>query len=115
MREVFADLLAVDGVKGVVFFSAAGELMFEEFPINAAARPPAREWRALLGAVAGLREADLLFEKGRIFIRAAPEGTLIVTTGRIAPSALIRLTCDILMPALAQVKPVKGLRRFFSR
>ena len=115
MREVFTDLLAVDGVKGVVFFSAAGEVLFEEFPIRAAPRPPLRDWRALLGAVAGFREADLLFAKGRIYIRAAPVGTLIVATGRIAPSALIRLTCDILMPALAQLKPVKGLRRFFSR
>ncbi|MCU0559031.1 MAG: hypothetical protein MUD16_02420 [Desulfobacterales bacterium] len=115
MREVFADLLAVDGVKGVVFFSAAGDLLFEEFPINAASRPPVGRWRALLGTVAGFREAELLFEKGRIYIRAAPEGTLIVATGRIAPGALIRLTCDILMPSLARLKPAKGLRRFFSR
>jgi hypothetical protein len=115
MRTVFADLLAVAGVKGVVFFSTAGELIFEEFTINAAARPLDREWRALLSAAAGFREADLLFEKGRIYIRSGEQGTLMVATGRIAPSALIRLTCDILMPSLKQLKPAKGLKRFFSR
>ena len=115
MREAFADLLAVDGVKGVLLFSAGGDLLFEQFTISAAGRPPAREWRALLEAVAGFRETDLLFEKGRVYLRNVGEGTLIVVTGLIAPSAMIRLTCDILAPTLKQFKPGKGLKRFFGR
>ncbi len=115
MREVFAGLLAVDGVKGVLFFSPAGDLLFEEFTINAATRPLVRDWRALLDAAAGFREAELLFEKGRIYLRDAGEGTLMVATGLIAPSAMIRLNCDILIPSLKQLKSAKGLRRFFRR
>ncbi len=115
MREVFADLLAVDGVKGVLLFSVGGDLLFEEFTIGAAGRPPVREWRALLDAVAGFRETDLLFEKARVYLRRVGAGTLIVVTGRIAPSAMIRLTCDILAPSLKQFKPGRGLKRFFGR
>lgn len=115
MREVFAGLLAVDGVRGVLFFSPAGDLLFEEFTINAATRPLVREWRALLDAAAGFREAELIFEKGRIYMRDVGAGTLLVPSGLIAPSALIRLNCDILIPSLRQLKPAKGLRRFFRR
>lgn len=115
MREVFADLLAVDGVKGMLIFSAGGDLLFEEFTIGAAGRPPVREWRALLDAAAGFRETDLLFEKGRVYIHRVGERALIVVTGLIAPSAIIRRTCDILAPALTQFKPGKGLKRFFGR
>ncbi|MFO7709516.1 MAG: hypothetical protein R6V84_15215 [Desulfobacterales bacterium] len=112
---MFADLLAVDGVKGVLFFSPAGELLFEEFTLNAATRPLVRDWRALLEAASGFREAELVFEKGRIYLRDAGGGTLMVATGLIAPSAMVRLNVDILMPSLARLKPAKGLRRFFGR
>jgi hypothetical protein len=115
MRGVFADLLAVDGVKGVLLFSPAGKLIFEEFTIKAAAHPPVQDWRSLMEAVAGLHEADLLFEKGRIYIRNVGEGTLMVATGLIAPSAMIRLNCDILIPALTPLTSAKRLKRFFSR
>jgi hypothetical protein len=115
MRGMFADLLAVDGVKGVLLFSAAGDLLFEEFTIGSTARPPVREWRALLDAAAGFRETDLIFEKGRVYLRRVGAGSLIVVTGLIAPSAMIRLTCDILAPSLKEGKPGKGLKRFFGR
>jgi hypothetical protein len=63
---------------------------------------------------------------GRLYIRKADEGMLVVTMGRIAPAAMIRLNCDILLSELksrkgsgkpfegAKRKP-KGLSRFFKR
>jgi hypothetical protein len=115
MREAFADLLAIDGVKGVLLFSPAGDLIFEEFTLNAAARPPLQDWRSLLDATAGFREADLLFEKGRIYMRDVGAGILMVATGLIAPSAMIRLNCDVLISSLKQLNAAKGRRRFFRR
>jgi hypothetical protein len=33
---------------------------------------------------------------------------------RMAPTEMIRLTCDILMSAVKQPKPVRGIKRFFK-
>jgi hypothetical protein len=85
----------------------------------------ARDWQALLASLGLTREADLIFEKGRIYIRKADEGMLVVTMGRIAPAAMIRLNCDILVSEFKKnkgsgkpfgsknLKPKKGLGRFF--
>jgi hypothetical protein len=125
MSALFDDLLAVEGVKGVMFFSAAGELLFEESGAGGMDQAAARDWQALLVSLDGAREADLIFEMGRLYIRKADEGMLVVTMGRIAPAAMIRLNCDILLSELknhkgsgqlfggAKRKP-KGVSRFFK-
>jgi hypothetical protein len=126
MSALFDDLLAVEGVKGVMFFSPAGELLFEETGAGGKDKAAARDWQALFVSLDGAREADLIFEMGRLYIRKADEGMLVVTMGRIAPAAMIRLNCDILLSELksrkgsgkpfegAKRKP-KGLSRFFKR
>jgi hypothetical protein len=125
MSALFDDLLAVEGVKSVMFFSSSGELLFEGSGAGGMDKAAARDWQALLVALDLTREADLIFEKGRIYIRKADEGILVVTMGRIAPAAMIRLNCDILVAELKNnkgsgksfgsmnLKPKKGLGRFF--
>jgi hypothetical protein len=115
MRGVFKDLLAVDGVKGVLFFSPSGERVFEEFNLGGDGPVPAGDWYALAASLGRVREAELVFEKGRLYLRRTAEGVLVVVMGLIAPSAVIRLNCDILLPALKEQRSAKGLRRFFKR
>jgi hypothetical protein len=125
MSALFDDLLAVEGVKGVMFFSTAGELLFEGSGAGGMDNTAARDWQALLVALEGAREADLIFQMGRLYIRKADEGMLVVTMGRIAPAAMIRLNCDILLSELKNHKgsgplfggakrKTKGLGRFFQ-
>jgi hypothetical protein len=126
MSALFDDLLAVEGVKGVMFFSSAGELLFEESGAGGMDKTAARDWQALLVSLDVTREADLIFEMGRLYIRKADEGMLVVIMGRIAPAAMIRLNCDILISefksdksfgklfAGKKLKPKKGLGRFFQ-
>lgn len=126
MSTLFDDLLAVEAVKGVMFFSAAGELLFEESGAGGMDTAAVRDWQALLVCLDGVREADLIFEMGRLYIRKAVEGMLVVTMGRIAPAAMIRLNCDVLLSELknhkgsgplfegAKLKRKKGLGRFFQ-
>lgn len=125
MSALFDNLLAVEGVKSVMFFSSAGELLFEGSGAGSMDKTGARDWQALLVSLDLTREADLIFEKGRIYIRKADEGMLVVTMGRIAPAAMIRLNCDILVSEFKKnkgsgklfgsknLKPKKGLGRFF--
>jgi hypothetical protein len=126
MSALFDDLLAVEGVKGAMFFSAAGELLFEESGAGRMDKAAARDWQALIVSLNGAREADLIFEMGRLYIRKADEGMLVVTMGRIVPAAMIRLNCDVLLSELknhkgsgplfegAKRKRKKGLGRFFQ-
>jgi hypothetical protein len=126
MSVLFDDVLAVAGVKSVMFFSAAGELLFEGPGAEGLDKAAARDWQALLASLDGAREADLIFEMGRLYIRKADEGMLVVTMGRIAPAARIRLNCDVLLSELknhkgtgalfegAKLKRKKGLGRFFQ-
>lgn len=126
MSALFDDLLAVEGVKGVMFFSAAGELLFGEPGAGGMDKAAVRDWQALLVSLDGAREADLIFDIGRLYIRKADEGMLVVVMGRIAPAAMIRLNCDILISELknrkgsgplfegAKLKRKKGLGRFFQ-
>jgi len=125
MSALFDDLLAVEGVKGVLFFSSAGELLFEESGVGGMGKSSARDWQALLVCLDVTREADLIFEMGRLYIRKADEGMLVVRMGRIAPASMIRLNCDILISEIkskkgsgkpfggTKLKPKKGLGRFF--
>jgi hypothetical protein len=57
MSALFDDLLAVEGVKGVMFFSDAGELLFEESGTGGMDKAAVQDWQALLVSIDGAREA----------------------------------------------------------
>ena len=114
MRELFQDLLGIDGIKGVLFFGLSGQRLFEEFTIRE--NEPARgsDWFALAVCLGKAHEAELVFERGRLYIRRTAEGVLVVVMERMAPGEMIRLTCDILLSAMKGPKPVRGIKRFFK-
>lgn len=114
MREQFKDLLAIDGVKGVLFFALSGKQLFAELTLHE--NHPARlsDWFALAVCLGKTEEMELVYERGRIFIRRAAEGVLVVVTGLIAPSEMIRLTCDILLSTMREPKRAGRIRRFFK-
>jgi len=56
-----------------------------------------------------------VFERGQVYVRRTADGVLVVVMGLIAPCAVIRLNCDILLPALKEQRSTKGIKRFFKR
>jgi hypothetical protein len=115
MRGLFADLLRIDGVKGVVFFTLSGQPVFEEFTSVRNDPANASDWFALAACLDEASESELVFEKGRLYIRRSAEGILLVVMGLIAPTGMVRLTSDILFSVLKKPKPVRGIKRFFKR
>jgi len=115
MRELFDDILSMDGVKGLILLSAGGDIIFKE--LNQVVHPNAadRNWRPLIESLADIRETDLIFEKGRLYIRKTDLGFLVVLMGAFVPFAMMRLQCDILLPSLKPAKAPKGIRRFFKK
>ena len=115
MRELFNDILDIEGVKGLILLSSSGEMLFGELKHKTAEDIESREWHLLIESLAGMRETDLIFEKGRLYIRKTDMGYLIVMIGPLVPIAMIRLQCDIILPSLKPATPAKGIRRFFKK
>lgn len=114
MRNLFQDLLAIDGVKGVVFFNLSGQKVFEEFTLGGSGVATG-DWFGLANSLDQATEAELVFEKGRVYVRRSVMGVLIVVMGLIGPTGMVRLTSDIVLSGLKEQKPVRGLKRFFKR
>lgn len=117
MRDKFDDMLKMKGVRGVVLFTEAGTLLFEHF--TGVALPEVNSfgnWEAVAEALKGTREGDLVFESGRLYIRKTDSGILIVVMDLTASIAMVKLNCDILLPALKQATSgTKGIKRFFKK
>ena len=116
MKEIFQDILDMEDVFGVMFFSPEGKLLFKEFPLPPPEDPETRDWWPLFTAsLDGVKEADLLFDQRRLYIRETDMGYLMVLMGSLAPTAMLRLSCDMLHPKLTEKRPAKCLMRIFKR
>lgn len=115
MRELFNDILHTEGVSGMMLFSLKGDLIFKEFKSPVNEDPEQRDWSSFIESLQGMRETDLVFEKGRIYIRKTEIGYLVILMALFVPIAMIRLNCDILLPVLKQSKSGKKLGRFFKK
>jgi hypothetical protein len=114
MKELFNDILNIEGVKGLMMLSFAGDVIFTKLPV-VHKDVENSDWRLFIESLAGTRETDLIFEKGRLYIRRTDIGYLVVLMGSFVPIAMMRLQCDILLPSLKPAKPAKGIRRFFKK
>jgi len=115
MRKLFNDILSTEGVKGILLFSFSGDLIFKEYISPIDEKPEHRDWRFFIESLEGMRETDLVFEKGRIYIRRTEMGYLVILMALFVPIAMIRLNCDILLPLLRQSKPGGKFGRFFKK
>ena len=115
MQELFNEILGMEGVKGLMMFSFAGDPIYKKFNQAQPDGIDSRDWSLFIEALSGMRETDLIFEKGRIYIRKTELGYLIILMALFVPIAMIRLNCDILLPALKQSKSGKKFGRFFKK
>ena len=115
MQELFKDILNMEGVKGLMLFSFAGETVLKEFNQTPPEGIESRDWSLFIESLAGMRETDLLFKKGRLYIRRTDIGYLVVLVGLFMPIAMLRLQCDILLPSLKPAKSPRGIRRLFRK
>jgi len=115
MQSLFKDILRTDGVTGVMLFSFSGDPIFKEFKSSVVEKPEHHDWSFFIESLDGMRETDLVFEKGRIYIRKTEIGYLVVLMALFVPIAMIRLNCDILLPSLKKPKPTKKFGRLFKK
>ena len=115
MKSLFKDILDIEDVHGVIFLSLEGKAVFNEF----ISQPPKKlehiNWRSFTRSLDGVQEAELVFENRQFFIKRASSGYILVAMGITAPSEMVRLNCDILIPNLKKtIEKPKGFGRFFK-
>lgn len=115
MLELFKDILDIEGVKGVMLFTFKAEILFKRFTADISQDPEKMNWTRFVELLDGMRETDLIFEKGRLYIRKTDAGYLIIFMSLFVPMAILRLNCDILLPSLAPAKLSTRWSRFFKR
>ena len=115
-ESAFNDVVNLQGVKGLVLVSLDGRIIFKHFKAASAQQIEAWDWNNFLGSIDGMREVDLAFENGHLYLRRTPSGYLAVVAGSDVQIALLRLNCDILLPALIQRQGSSGgIKRFFKK
>ena len=115
MKELFADVLNMEGVKGVLLLSPKGEILYQESRAGGMPNLAKVDWKNILPTLDGMRETDLVFEKGRVYIRKTDLGYLMIPMGNQASVAMLRLNCDILLPLLKPAKGSRSLKRLFKK
>jgi hypothetical protein len=115
LEELFDDILRMEDVRGVMLLSFEGKIAFAKFLSPLSKNLESNDWISFLHSLNGVREADLVFQKSRLYIRKAKIGYLLIVMGIFAPAATIRLNCDILLPSLKQMGAGKGLLRLFKK
>jgi hypothetical protein len=116
MKDLFKDVLDINGVKGIVLLSGEGKVVYDTDMNNQTnARKPYASWNKLLVSLGDAREAEFVFERGRLYLRKTHDGFMIVRMQLIASIAMVKLNCDILLPQLKSTGNSKGLKGFFKR
>jgi hypothetical protein len=114
MKNIFHDILEMDGVHGLVLLSDTGKILFES--LDGGQFSPQRSqmsWKTLIESLGDFHEMDLVFERGRCYLRRTETGCLIISMGPVVSVAMIKLSCDIILPQLKKAKSVSGFRAFF--
>lgn len=116
MDNVFKELLDMYEVHGLVLLSTEGKILFESFKENriTAIGRQSFDWITIAESLGDFQEADLVFEGGRFYVRKTNSGYLMISTTGEVSMPMVKLSCDIIVPKLAKVKPKKGLGRFFG-
>ncbi|MGD2125421.1 MAG: hypothetical protein PVG99_05030 [Desulfobacteraceae bacterium] len=116
MKALFGDILKLDDVQGILLFSFDGRLMFKEFLSGSSEEPKNEDsWPSVIRALDRIKEADLVFDRGKVHIRRTELGYLLVLMGLFAPTAMVRLNCGILLPSLKEMKTSKAFKRLFKK
>jgi hypothetical protein len=90
--------------------SFEGEILFKEPSLEIERSLP-----LFIRTLGTIREADLIFEKSRIYVRRTDTGYLVVLLGLLASGAMLRLHVDMALPSLKEREKGKGLRSLFKR
>ena len=118
MKDLFQNVLGIEGVHGVLLLTTEGKVAFSHFVsgyASDAGKVKDMNWSALVNELAGIAEAEIMFDSGRLYIRKTSNGYLLVVLEDHAPVSMVRLNCNVLMPELNKQKLGRGFGQLLRR
>jgi len=61
-------------------------------------------WATFVIELMGVREAELIYDTARLYIRKSLSGYLIVVLDEEAPVSMVRIGCEAMLPSLDKMK-----------
>lgn len=110
--------MAIEGVHGVIVIAADGTVMMSRFS-DAHGAEQSRigkiEWASFVAELAEADEAELVFDRRRIYARKIRAGFFLAILDDIAPVSMVRLNCEILLPSLDRLKPAGRIGKILKK
>ncbi len=108
MKDIFTDILGIEGVHGGIVLTTGGSVALSSFSAQYQDEESAIsrvDWNGFTLELTDLKEAEFVFEQIRLYVRKTQAGHLVIVMDDIAPISMVRLNCEILLPELDRVKP----------
>ena len=89
MKNLFHDILDMDGVHGILLLSESGKVLFESFDIGQfSPQRSTMSLKTILDSLGDFREMSLILENGRCYLRQTENGYLIISMAGMVSTAL---------------------------
>ena len=108
MKDIFKDVMGIEGVHGLMVISNEGNVMISKFSPefrDEEERLSQINWEPFTIEMGNIKDAELIYDTARFYIKKNENGFLIVIIGDNAPISMVRLNCEILLPSLAKIQP----------
>ncbi|MFH1984484.1 MAG: hypothetical protein ABIL58_21790 [Pseudomonadota bacterium] len=97
MKAELQEILDIDDVQGVLFFSQSGKMLYHAFR----SPPPDSfvdfNWSAVVPRFSKIKEGELVFAHQRVYVRQSELGCLVVIMGWDATIAMVRLKSNAVL------------------
>lgn len=97
MKAELQEILDIDDVQGVVFFSRSGKMLHHAFRSPPPDGFTKFNWSAAIPRLSKIEEGELVFAHQRIYIRQCELGCLVVIMGWDATIAMVRLKSNAVL------------------
>ena len=98
------NILELQDVEGVMSISTDGKPGFSKFVSHQPSQIEGINWLSFFKMLDGIREAELVFEDMRFFLRKIEKGYILVILGKAVPIEMIRRSCELLFPTSEQIE-----------
>jgi len=108
MKDIFKEVMGIEGVRGLLIVSNGGGVMLAKSSPDfksEAERLEKINWLPFMTEMGGIKDAELIYDSARFYIKKFEDGYLIVIIGDNAPISMVRLNCEVLLPSLAKMQP----------
>jgi hypothetical protein len=118
MKDIFKDIITIEGVHGVIVIAGDGQVVVSAFSSgygDEQSRLGRFDWSSFAGELSDIHEAEFVFDSKRLYVRKARPGYVLVLLEDLAPVSMVRLNCEILLPSLDRIKPGRKFGQIFKR